>query len=115
VIQKDFGGIAVSIVTQAECRAVVAQVHDNQSMLSGILLKNANGDWRIEDPIVEIGTPEFQMTRESCTGAEGFDQLIESTIRKDLQDHQLMSQLIAENLIPMMAKWGNADNKEGKK
>lgn len=112
VIQKDFNGVLVSLVAQAQCRLVAAHIHDSNSVLSGLLFKvskvsNVSEEWKIKNPVVQVSAPEFQMTRDECTGAQGFDQLIESTIRKDLQDHQMMSQLISEYLIPLMTKWGN--------
>ena len=109
-IQKDFNGLVANIRAYARCNNVIAQIHDSNSMLGGLMVKNIKsaGNWKLENPIIQVSSPEFQMATEACTGARGFAQLIESTIRKDLQDHQTMSQLINEYLIPMMTKWGGS-------
>jgi len=108
VVQENLGGVIANISVKASCRGIVAKIVDQNSVLSGVLTPNhkpsaeAKGNYQLTQPIVDLSKPVFTMTATGCDGAQGFEQLIETTIRNDLQNHELMSQLIQQNLISRM-------------
>jgi hypothetical protein len=102
VIQENVGGVIASIQVTASCQGVTAQLADPNSIISGELDPVQNGNIvgvQLNNSVIKLGTPQWQMSSISCTGAQGFEQAINSTIQSSLQNSQLMTTLIQQNVM----------------
>lgn len=101
-IQKNVGGVILNLRVDTSCDGVSVQIVDESSIISGHLSVVQSGEYlglKLTQSQVEFTNPQFSFSSLKCTGADGFDDVIRSTIQSTLQDPKFLSQFVQSNII----------------
>jgi hypothetical protein len=107
IVQENIGGVIANIQVTASCKGVTALLADPNSVISGELTPVQSGNIvaiQLSNPVVQLGSPQWQMFSLVCTGAQGFEQIISNTVQSSLQNSQLITSLIQQNVITSIQK-----------
>lgn len=107
-ITKKVGGITLNLDVFASCKGLQAHFDDPQSEIGFELQPEIENEYlkiKISNPRLYLSKPRVDLSQLSCTGADGFDQLIQETIQNYLSDSQFINSLLHQDFIEKLNQY----------